>query len=352
MKSLRLRLTLWFALSFLAVTAVLMVFSHHQLEVELRQKHWQKDYPDHPDWKLHGSFSEEEVDDITGELLEGSLALAGPLVVAALIIGYYLSSKSLRPIQNLNQQLQTINSKTLNQPLVLPEADKEFRDLLRHINELLGRLHGSFTEMSEYAAKVAHELRTPLSIMRLKLEQAENKIEPELAEELQDELHRLTHVVDQSLLIAKAEQGRIVLQPEVFDLSELLGEMVKDYHLLATEQGRAIRLQTAAGCRIKADENYFKQILHNLLTNSLKHGQGNIEMRLSRRQSECSMLIYNPVSHQPASSDNTLGLGLRVVGALLSIHPELRYRIRSGSKYHAVGICFPCAAEDRLAVKT
>ena len=345
MKSLRFRLALWFGLSFIGVTFVFVTFTYRALEVELRQKHWQKDYPDHPDWKLHGSFSESEVQDIVGELVEGSLVYSVPLSLLALAIGYYLARKSLRPIHSVNQQLQTVSSKTLQKKIVLHEGDKEFRDLLEHINDLLERLHGSFTEMSEYAAKVAHELRTPLAIMRLKVEQAEEKIEPELSEDLQEELHRLTHVVDQSLLIAKAEQGRLVLRPEIFDLSAMITELAKDFDLLAAEQGRAIHLRASPGCFLEADSKYFKQILHNLLANALKHGHGNMRIRLTRAGAQGALVIFNRVSRDPSPGEKTLGLGLRVVTALLSLQPNLRFRTRGGKNHYSARMQFPRAPQ-------
>ncbi len=72
MKSLRVRLAVWFGLVFLALVAAFTFLTRHTLETELRQKTWQKNYPDHPDWKLHGSFSEAEVVDITNELMESA----------------------------------------------------------------------------------------------------------------------------------------------------------------------------------------------------------------------------------------------------------------------------------------
>ncbi|MDB6057446.1 MAG: signal transduction histidine kinase, partial [Verrucomicrobiales bacterium] len=273
MNSLRVRLALWFGFSILAITCVFALFTYHQMTVELTQKHWQRDYPDHPDWKLHGSFSEAEVRDIMGELVEGWVGYSLPMIALTLGVGYYIARKSLRPIQSVNEQLQRVSPKNLDQKIVLHEGDKEFRNLLQHINDLLGRLNNSFMEMSEYAAKVAHELRTPLAIMRLKVEQADSTIDPGLSEELQEELHRLTHVVDQSLLIAKAEQGRLVWHPEVFDLTEMVTDVAKDFELLATESGRSVRVRVHEGCLVKSDAKYFKQVLHNLLTNALKHGQ-------------------------------------------------------------------------------
>lgn len=344
MNSLRMRLSMWFGVSILAVTVVFAWFTYHQMELELTQKHWQKDYPDHPDWKLHGSFSEAEVRDIMGELVEGWIACALPFTVVTLVLGYYIARKSMRPIQNVNEQLQQISSKTLNQKIVLHEGDREFRQLLEQINDLLGRLNNSFIEMREYAAKVAHELRTPLAIMRLKVEQADGTIDPELSEELQEELHRLTHVVDQSLLIAKAEQGRLIWHPEVFDLSEMVGDVTKDFELLANESGRSVRVRAEAGCLINSDPRYFKQVLHNLLSNALKHGQGDIVVRLMRKENRGGLIIFNKVPKSPARTDKTLMLGLRVVNALVSHQLDIQFQSGARNGHYAARMRFACTA--------
>lgn len=346
MKSLQMRLALWFGLSILAITLVFVGFTFHQMRVELTQKHWQKDYPKHPDWKLHGSFSEAEVEDIMGELIEGWIGYALPLVVVTLVLGYYIARKSLRPIQNVNEQLQRISPKTLGQKIVLHEGDKEFRDLLEHINDLLGRLNNSFMEMSEYAAKVAHELRTPLAIMRLKVEQADSTIDPELSEDLQEELHRLTHVVDQSLLIAKAEQGRLMWQREEFDLSAMVEDVAKDFELLANESGRSVRVRAQAGCQLNSDPKYFKQVLHNLLTNALKHGQGDIVIRLIRKQNRGGLVIFNRVPKQPPRSERTLNLGLRVINALLSHQRDIEFQSGARNGHYAARVRFPCTVKS------
>ena len=82
-KSLVLRLAAWFAVSIVLTTVAMLGVTHLHLKEELMHKSWQQDYPDHPDWKLHGSFSHDEVDDITGELLEGAIMVGMPLALAA-----------------------------------------------------------------------------------------------------------------------------------------------------------------------------------------------------------------------------------------------------------------------------
>src|SRR5213075_628857 len=123
---------------------------------------------------------------------------------------------------------------------------------------MLTRLDGSFAEMSEYAAKVAHELRTPLTILRHKVEQSQGRIDPDLAESLQEELLRLSHVVDQSLLIAKAGQGRLEWGVEAFDLTAAVSEVIQDFELLASEDGRKLDFHAEPGCVVQSDWRHCK----------------------------------------------------------------------------------------------
>ncbi len=343
MKSLRARLTIWFAASLMLVLAAFVVFTHRVLDAELRQKNWQRDYPDHPDWKLHGSYSQDEVNDILRELVETSLLYGIPLALAALWLGYWLASKSVKPIARVNEQLETIRAQDLSRRIELPEMDSEFRDLVRHINRVLSRLEKSFKDMSEYSAKVAHELRTPLAILRLKVEQAGQQIQPELSEELQSELHQLAHVVDQSLLIAKAEQGRLVLQPSRFDLARLVAEMAEDFSMLAQEEGRVMKLRDMAPAPIVADVKYIRQIVHSFFTNALKHGQGEIRVRLRTTLKSQVLTVANRRRSTHSMRVETLGLGLRVVEKLLSLDPAIRSRRRHTRNGYAVQLIFPAA---------
>jgi signal transduction histidine kinase len=339
MKSLRLRLTLWFGFSFVAVVVVFATLTYRALDLELRRKSIARDYPTHPDWNLHGSFSKEEVRDIMTELMEKALVFSLPLVGLALGMGYWLARKSIAPIASVNEQLRQIQSRTLQQRITLREADLEFRDLVHHINELLARLEDAFGKMSEYAARVAHELRTHLAILRLKVERSDQRIAPELAEELQDELSRLTHVTDQLLLIAQAEQRRVMFDNRDLDLSALLADLVQDFRLLAQESARELRLEVPPQCWIHADPRYLKQVLHNLLTNAHRHGTGDVMVRLHVRGPSCRLVIANKVGPHRGKMQ-TLGLGLRVVQALLNRDAGIRYSARQHGDLYVASLRF------------
>jgi signal transduction histidine kinase len=124
----------------------------------------------------------------------------------------------------------------------------------------------------------------------------------------------------------------------------MVADVAKDFELLATESGRSVRVRTQPGCLVNSDAQYFKQILHNLLTNALKHGQGDVIIRLMRKQNRGGLIIFNRVPKQPIRPDRTLMLGLRVVNALLHHQPEIEFQSGARNGHYAARVRFPTLA--------
>jgi len=305
-------MTLWFALSTLGVTLVFALVSYFHLRHELSVEKWERSHPDRPDFTLHGSYTDEEVSDIAGELLRSSLLYSTAVAVAAFLLGRYLAKKSLKPVAAINQQLQTIEAASLEKRVQIPEADDPLKGIAININALLDRIEHSYQEVSNFSSRVAHELKTPLTLMRLQLEDSAKQIEPEMAESLQDELHRMEHYVEQCLLIARAEQGQLKLDFENVSISQLIKEQIEPYELLAREENRQLVLHSKADIHATTSKWAFRQIMHNLFGNALQHGTGDILIEL-RAEGQKAVAIRNKVK-----SSNTTGtaIGLRIVDAL------------------------------------
>ena len=111
---------------------------------------------------------------------------------------------------------------------------------MRRLNELLGRLETTFTQLHEYPSQVAHELRTPLQLMSLQVEAYTARIEPALAEELQEELAGLASYEETALTIARAEQGRLELKPEAVLIKEFLTDVVEPLIRVAEAERRRL----------------------------------------------------------------------------------------------------------------
>lgn len=310
--SFRFRIAAWVVASCAVMIAVMMATAHHQLEEELKEGLVDPNHPPREEWMLHNSFSEEEIQDILKELIEGWLWVSLPLVVLSLGGGLLLAKRSLRPVHDINRQVTAMRPDSLHGGIRIPEADPTFENLVNHLNTLLDKAGTAYQEMAEFSARVAHELRTPLMLLRLRLERAPAGVPADFQEELQDELTRLSRFVERSLIAARAEQGGLTPTPEFLELSDLVGEVVEDYQLLAGERGLRLDFEAPEPLMIEADPDLLRQMLHGLLENSTRYGHSTISVlcRDGRRGPILEIANDLVAESRPTSG---LGLGLRLV---------------------------------------
>jgi signal transduction histidine kinase len=341
MKSLRRQLTLWYFGSFLATVILFATITYFHLQQELRSTTWKHPQADHPSWAIKEPFSESEVSLLMGHLLHISLLYSIPFVVVVTALGVVLAKKSIHPIACLNTQLQLLGPKNLYRRVSIVQGDGEYRELQLHINSLLERLQMAFNQLGEFSAKVAHELKTPLTLLRLKVEQQAGQIDPDFAELLQDELKRLSDYVERMLLLARAEQGRIPISPEPFAIDSIVDDLIDTYTVLAQTEHRSIRLRFPKGCVVQFDKQYFRQVLHNILANAIRHGTGPILLSVRQGSRYTVLSCINAVNAGAKSSTLGVGLGLRLIQALVASVP--------GASFHTTKRCNHFVARLRLS---
>ena len=310
--SFRLRIATWVVLSCILLIGVMTSTAYYQLEEELREGRWDRTHPKIPGWELHNSYSKEEIQDILGELLQTWLWSAGPLIGLSLGAGLLLARRSLRPVHEINRQLADMRANSLHGGIAIPESDPIIADLTSHLNGLLDRAGKAYQEMAEFSARVAHELRTPLMLLRMRLEHAPPGIPPAFQEDLQDELARLSRFVERSLLAAKAEQGALIPALSTFSLSDLVRDVTEDYQLLAADRGLTMNLDLADNIDIRSDADLLRQVLHGLLENAVGYGKSKILVTCRLEDNGAALAIHNDLdaARMPTAG---LGLGLRLV---------------------------------------
>ncbi len=286
--------------------------------------------------------------DLGPDLVLKILVLYGLLVgIAFAAAGWLVVRKTFKPLVSINDQLSAIEPNNLQVRVQVQTEDSELNELQEHINGLLSRISLSFHQLQTYSAQVAHELRAPLTIIRLKIEEAADKIEPALAEEIQTELLRLTMHVEQALLIARAEQGHLRPNPMRFDLAELLEDVAQDFRLLARDQGRQIEV-AAKKSPVSADPKYLKQILYSLLTNSLRHGRGTIYSELQPGSELTVLSIRNQVKTEDSDETLDLGLGRRIVAALAALQQNIEVKTKREEGWYQVTLSIRDSAEPAM----
>jgi len=344
MKSLRLQLTLWYLGSFVATVVLFATITYFHLRQELGATTWQHPHADHPSWVIQESLSQGEVRLLMDHIVHISLLYSIPFVVVATLLGVVLARKSIHPIACLNTQLQLLGPKNLYRRVSVAQADGEYRELQLHINSLLERLQVAFTQLGDFSAKVAHELKTPLTLLRLKVEQQVSQSDPDFIESLQDELKRLSDYVDRTLLLARAEQGRIPISVEPFAIDSIVDDIIDTYTILAQNEHRSIRLRYPKGCLVQFDKQYFRQILHNLLANAIRHGAGPILLSVRRASSYTVVSCINAVNPGSKSSTLGVGLGLRLIQALVGAVPGASFRTTKRCNHFVARLRLPASA--------
>jgi signal transduction histidine kinase len=337
----RFKLAAWFSLSFVLLVGALLFTAHRHLDEELRKDRWDRSHPEFPGWVIHGSYTDAEVHDILGELLQVWSWVGVPLVLCSLAVGYFIARRSLRPVSRINRELDLLHVGSVRRGIGLPEQDRELSALVGHVNQLLERVGRSYEEMADFSTRVAHELRTPLTILRLRLEAAAADLPADFSDEMQEEVHRLSRLVDRSLLAAKAEGGRVVPEVRRVDLSSVLAELHDDYALPASTTCTSLQWRVAPGLACTSDPEILRQILHNLLSNIVRHGQGLARVTAKPGGPSCVVVRMTNQTGTDGAGPAGVGIGLRLVSALSAALGEGVFRSRSFGRYYSARLVLP-----------
>jgi len=203
--------------------------------------------------------------------------LTGPLtLLATLAGGYFLARRTLAPVQHMNETARQISAERLGRRLVVNNPGDELGQLALTLNGMLDRLERSFAEMQRFTADAAHELRTPLAVIRNEAEVALRQ--PRTGEEyagvlenLLEETVRLSQLADQLLFLCRQDAGLNQLVRDEIALDVLLHEVVENMRLVAREKGVTLTLTANPTSRIKADGNQLRRVFYNLIDNAIKY---------------------------------------------------------------------------------
>lgn len=277
------------------------------------------------------------------------LAIAGPV---ALLLGSYggllLANQALNPVDRLTRAAEEIEAGDLSKRVQVPPKMDELGRLAATFNRMIARLQAAFERQRQFTADASHELRTPLAVMRGDIEIAlRRERKPEdyrsvLTSNL-EEIIRLSRLVEDLLMLARADAGQAILQREPMDLDELCAQMIEYLAPLAEEKEQRLlyRAPETKPLNVNADAQRIKQMLLNLLDNALKYTPtaGTITLTLTAKDQEAVLSVADTgrgipeedlphifdrfFRHSRSTSDKTVqgfGLGLSIVRWIVHSH--------------------------------
>jgi heavy metal sensor kinase len=226
------------------------------------------------------------------ESLREILYLATPAVLlVAGLGGWFLARQGLAPVAAMARSARRIGAGSPDRQLPVADPRDELGQLATAFNELLARLDAAFDEQRRFMADASHELRTPLSVMSTAAGvtlKKEHRAEEEYREALRmmgEQTRRLSRIVQDMFLLARADAGRYPLRKRTLYLNDLLGEVARAGVMLASDRNVAVELTNLPEAAFHGDEDLLRQMVLNLVDNAVKFtpAGGNVRLSLTRR---------------------------------------------------------------------
>ena len=268
-----------------------------------------------------------------------ALAVVGVLAVG---LGYVIAGRVLRPVHEITAAARRLSEQNLHERLNLSGPKDELVELADTFDAMLGRLDVAFDAQSRFAANAAHELRTPLAVLRTELEVAlrDESTSRESLVAMTERLHgvvrRTEHLIESLLTLARGERGVHAREP--VDLADVAGDVVAD---LGDELAGLEVRSDLRGAPTTGDADLLSHLVGNLVTNAARHNVpgGWVEVATSAGDDgRARLVVANSGAEVPASAVDRLfepfqrlgadrtrsargaGLGLSIVRAIVDAH--------------------------------
>lgn len=238
--------------------------------------------------KIYVAYPLQELNEVLDNLFSHFLILAPIAVLFSIALGWFLANKSLKPVDEMTKTARHITAQNLGQKIPHSGINDELGRLASTFNEMIDRLRSSFDQIKQFSIDASHELRTPLTIMRgqvelaLHTEKTPDEYRRVLASNL-EEIIRMSSIVENLLMLSKADLGRLELTRETVPLHEVLRDLYEDCEILAQKKHITVSLTRADEVSIVGDRMRIRQLLLNLIDNAIKYtpegGSISLELR-------------------------------------------------------------------------
>jgi len=266
------------------------------------------------------------------------LLLLLPLLAAAIMI---IVARGLLPLRRVTAEVQQRDAHSLS-PIEAPGLPQEIAPLVAELNRLLTRLGASFDTQRAFVADAAHELRSPLTALRLQLQLLDRAPDETARMDARNKLgaaiERAIHLVEQLLTLARnePEAARSSLQP--LDLAEAARTGIADAHPLALARGSTLTLEAADGVRVRGDADALRVLVRNLVDNALRYAPpgGQVQVAVRREADGMARLevddsgpgippadrerAFDRFYRRSGAPEGGSGLGLAIVKAICERH--------------------------------
>jgi signal transduction histidine kinase len=260
-----------------------------------------------------------------------------PIMIGAVA---WIVRRGLDPLRFVAAEVQRRDARTLA-PLGTDHLPREIEPLVNELNRLLERLRQAFAAQRAFISDAAHELRSPLTALRLQLQLLDRA--PDETERLEARarlgaaVERAIHLVEQLLTLARSEPQDAAMELENVDLAAAAADAIKDTHDLALARKIDLGLEAPPGLNVQGDREALRTLVRNLVDNAVRYTPpgGTVQVRCwsaaQRAQLEVSdtgpgippgekKRVFDRFYRRAAAQEDGTGLGLAIVKAIAERH--------------------------------
>jgi signal transduction histidine kinase len=257
--------------------------------------------------------------------------------------GLLLAHHALQPVTAMTAAAERISAQSPSERLPAPSGNDEISRLTVVLNQSFDRLQRAYDAAARFSADASHQLKTPIAVLRAGLDELRlcSQLPPddkETVDVLLQQTRRLTTLVEDLLLLAQADAGRLRLDPAPLDLVPLLSVVVDDIEALSSDNNIQVVADYPPELFARADARRVKIILQNLGENAVKYNvpSGRIIVTGRRMGNFVTVSVANTGKEIPASQRDRLferfnragmgenikghGLGLNIARELARAH--------------------------------
>ena len=306
----------------------------------------------------------KEINQIGRDIFLAMLGAIPTVLLVTLVGSAWVASKAIAPVEEIRQAAKRITAQRLDQRLPVPPTNDEIAGLIEVLNVTFERLQRSFEQSARFSADASHHLKTPIAILRADVEEIladANRSESTQAraEGLLHRIHHLSSVVENLLLLSRADAGRLELSRDEFDLGEVLEGVLDDALTLAEPLDLKVEADIPKHLLLKADRTFVAMIAQNLVENAVKYNTpgGRIRMGARAVNGEVEMTIGNTGDGIPKDRTGQLferfyrvrgdervpghGLGLSIARELARAHGGDVVLVRSDGRWTEMRVRLP-----------
>jgi two-component system heavy metal sensor histidine kinase CusS len=188
-------------------------------------------------------------------------------------LGWSFARLVLRPVRAIRETASRIGADNLGERIPVPAGRDELAALATLLNQMLGRLDASFHQVKRFTSDASHELKTPLSLVRLNAEELRPCVagDPEACERLDDlleDVDRMHRIIESLLFLAKADSGGFVPHRSEIGTADFIRTFAEDAAVLAEDRGVRFTTSRSDDGRAAGDATLLWQLLLNLVCNA------------------------------------------------------------------------------------